>query len=87
MATKYTNMFHSKALLNMYTQIWIFRIKINHLATLVTNQSWAIRCPSIQNTFNKIVFLQFLQLYFYSMDTVERFDVGSQITECQTVDL
>jgi hypothetical protein len=31
---KYTNIFHSKALQNTYTQIWIFGLKINHLATL-----------------------------------------------------
>jgi hypothetical protein len=35
MAEKYTNIFHSKALQNIPTQIGIFGFKINHQATLV----------------------------------------------------
>jgi hypothetical protein len=35
MALKFTNIIHCKTLQNRYTQIWIFSLKIYHLATLV----------------------------------------------------
>jgi hypothetical protein len=38
MAVKYTNIFHSKALKNMYTRTGIFGLKINHLATLLQEE-------------------------------------------------
>jgi hypothetical protein len=74
-AIKYTNIFHSKALQNTYTQIGIFGLKINHLATLVQPkardpESDDVRGPDFEA--EKWVSAFFLRFFYSSFSLVYR---------------